>query len=137
MTMIDTLFLRRMLAFVVCILILRPLKAQEIRWSYDVNGDGSVNSTDVAVLTHALFTNDMGAKYVLVSGSERYACDVNNDNVVNSTDITLVSNAIFGNIKGEQLNICSITIPISGDASNNKDNDGNLPPLDVKKQSFR
>ena len=133
MTMIDTLFLRRMLAFVVCILILRPLKAQEIRWSYDVNGDGSVNSTDVVVLTHALFTNDKGAKYVLVSGSERYACDVNNDNVVNSTDITLLSNAIFGNIKGEQLTISSITIPINGDASDNKDDDGNLPPLDVKK----
>ena len=127
----STQFLRRMFAFLVCILILHHLQAQEIRWSYDVN------STDVAVLTHALFTNDKGAKYVLVSGSERYACDVNNDNVVNSTDITLLSNAIFGNIKGEQLNISSITIPISGDASDNKDNDGNLPPLDVKKQSFR
>ena len=38
----NTSFLRRMLAFVVCILILHPLQAQEIRWSYDVNGDGSV-----------------------------------------------------------------------------------------------
>lgn len=104
------------------------------RWSYDVNADGTVSVADLAVLIQIYNGGTKGQRLLLANDTERYSCDLNNDGTTNKTDINILVDALLRGLKGEYLELLSIEISGSGDASDNRDNGGNLPPLDSKKR---
>jgi len=56
----------------------------------DVNGDGTVNITDVTLLISAVLSSDYSAII-------EQAADMNGDGAVNITDVTLLISSVMGN----------------------------------------